>query len=281
MANIKDKIGLLKNYFQQKPEVLMAFIFGSYARRQETADSDFDVAVYFGSLEYAWGGQTERPDYKLEDKISSEVSDIVQGEVDLLCLNNAPASLVSDVIKTGLPLLVRDKNMYWEIYLKASLEAEDFLKFAQDYVNIYQNAQSLAPEQKTRLLERLQFLDNELKETAEFEKLTFREYQDNKVQRRNIERWAENIINASIDIAKIILASEKKKMPRNYEEALRDFGMLAGLTDDESIKFAAFANIRNILAHEYFEILYGRIQNFVKESPLLYKKILHFLDDYL
>ena len=73
----------------------------------------------------------------------------------------------------------------------------------------------------------------------------------------------------------------RKENAWSYEEALRDFAMSAGLTDDEAKKFAAFAGIRNILAHEYLEVLYGRIQNFIKESPLLYKKILHFLNDYL
>ena len=273
MANIKDKIKLVRNYFRQKPEVLMSFIFGSYAAGRETSGSDFDIAVYFRD--------SEKTDYSNEDQIRLEVTEILHQDIDLVCLNGAPASLVSDVIKTGIPLFIRDRKLYWTLYLKVSLEAEDFLGFARDYMKIYQNAKSLVPEQKTRLLARLQFLEDEFREIGEFEKLTFKEYQDDKIQRRNIERWTENIINASIDIAKIILASEKKKMPGSYEEALRDFAMSAGLADDEARKFAAFAGIRNILAHEYLEILYGRIQNFIKESPLLYKKILHFLDNYL
>ena len=273
MANIKDKIKLVRNYFRQKPEVLMSFIFGSYAAGRETSGSDFDIAVYFRD--------SEKTDYSNEDQIRLEVTEILHQDIDLVCLNGAPASLVSDVIKTGIPIFIRDRKLYWALYLKVSLEAEDFLGFARDYMKIYQNAKSLVPEQKTRLLARLQFLEDEFREIGEFEKLTFKEYQDDKIQRRNIERWTENIINASIDIAKIILASEKKKMPGSYEEALRDFAMSAGLAGDEARKFAAFASIRNILAHEYLEILYGRIQNFIKESPLLYKKILHFLDNYL
>ena len=273
MANIKDKIKLVRNYFRQKPEVLMAFIFGSYAAGRETSGSDLDIAVYFR--------HSEKTDYSNEDQIRLEVTDMLHQDIDLVRLDGTPASLVSDVIKTGIPLFIRDRKLYWTLYLKASLEAEDFLGFARDYMKIYQNAKSLVPEQKTRLLARLQFLEDEFKEIGEFEKLTFKEYHDNKIQRRNIERWTENIINATIDIAKIILASEKKKMPGSYEEALRDFAMAAGLTEGEAKKIAAFASIRNILAHEYLEILYGRIQNFIKESPLLYKKILHFLDNYL
>lgn len=251
----------------------MAFLFGSYSSGRETYESDFDVAVYFKSWEDA--------NYKIEDSIWSDITEIVKKEVDLVCMNNAPASLVSNVIKTGIPLIVKDKELYWDIYLKCSLEAEDFLGFAKDYFEIYKNAKSLVPEQKVRLLERLQFLDEELKEIGIFEELTFKEYQDNKIQRRNVERWAENIINASIDIAKIVLASEKKMMPKTYEEALRNFGILAGLTEEDAKKLSRFANIRNILAHEYLEVLYGRIQHFIKESPPLYQKVLYFLETYL
>ena len=47
----------------------------------------------------------------------------------------------------------------------------------------------------------------------------------------------ENILNATIDIAKIVLASEKKLMPRTYEDALFNFSFLAGLSEEEAGKF--------------------------------------------
>lgn len=269
MKEIEDKVKLLKSYFAKRDEVSMAFVFGSYARGQEIPESDFDVAVYL------------KQEKEEADKIWLEVTDIIQKEVDLVCLNDAPASLVSNVIRTGISLVIKDPKLYLEIYLRASLEAEDFLGFAEDFWGIYQNAKSLLPEQKVRLLERLQFLENELEEIKEFRKLTFKEYQDDKTKRRNIERWAENIINASIDVAKIILASEKKIMPKTYEEALRNFGIFAGLTEEDSKNFSKFANLRNILAHEYLDILYEKIQGFALGFPPLYKKIADFLERYL
>ena len=118
MANIKDKIELVRNYFRQRPEVLMAFVFGSYATGRQTSASDFDIAVYFRD--------SEKTDYSNEDQIRLEVADILHKNIDLVCLNGAPASLVSDVLKTGIPLLIRDRKLYWTLYLKVSLEAEDF-----------------------------------------------------------------------------------------------------------------------------------------------------------
>jgi predicted nucleotidyltransferase len=41
------KIRQLKEYFPRKPEVSMAFLFGSYVKGRAFYDSDVDIAVYF------------------------------------------------------------------------------------------------------------------------------------------------------------------------------------------------------------------------------------------
>lgn len=276
---LKDKkIGLLKKYFSKREDVLMAFVFGSFATGRQMRESDFDVAVYFDpkKMPKRGGGR-----FDLQSEIWSDVSDIVEREVDLTPLNEAPASLISSVIKTGIPLVIKDKRLYWDLYLTKSLESEDFLYFMQDFYNISKKARSLAPEQREKLLERLQFLNREMREVENFKKLTFNEYKNNVMQRRNVERWAETIINAIIDVSKIVLASEQTLMPRSYEYALRDIAICAGFGREEAEKFAKFANLRNILAHEYLDILYDKIKKFVKEFPPLYQKIVEFLEKYL
>ncbi|MBU2634845.1 DUF86 domain-containing protein [Patescibacteria group bacterium] len=269
----EKEIKKLREYFKKRKDVVMAFVFGSFAKGRQMKESDVDVAVYFKS---------EQENFKKEDEIWSDINKIIQNkEVHLVCLNNAPATLISDVFKTGIPLVIKDKKLYWELYLYKTLEAEDFVRFAEEYFEIAKKAKSLTSEQKTRLLEKWQFLNNEMKELKIFEELSFGDYTENKNKRRNIERWAENIINVSIDIAKILLASEKKDMPKTYEEALLKFGILASLNQQEAEKFSKFANLRNLLAHEYLDILYKRIQVFIKEFPPLYQKIYPFLEKYL
>lgn len=265
----------LQKYFKKERSVVLAFVFGSFAKGVAAKDSDCDIAVYLSPADYKTKKQ------ELQDKIYLDMARIVKKEIGLVCLNTAQASLVSNIFKTGIALVIKDKKLYWELYLKTSLEAEDFFCFAKDFLEIYQKAKSLAPEEKTKLMERFQLLDSELEEIETFQKLTFKEYQEEKIKRRNIERWAENIINALIDISKIVLASEKKRMPRAYEESLFDFGMLMRLDEKESRKFARFANLRNILAHEYLDILYERIQRFIREFPAIYIKIFEFLNEYL
>ncbi len=45
--NFSKKIKLLKKYFEKKQEVLLAFLFGSFAKGFQMKESDLDIAVYF------------------------------------------------------------------------------------------------------------------------------------------------------------------------------------------------------------------------------------------
>jgi predicted nucleotidyltransferase len=198
-----DKFVELKRYFEEKENVILAFAFGSSVRGFAGEDSDLDIGVYLINR-----GE--------EDEIWREISKIAEREIDLIVLNNSPESLISNVFKTGIPLVIKDRKIYWDLYLAKTLEAEDFSEFAEGYWKIYSRSASLIPEDKTRLLERIQFLESEYHEIEGFNKLTFEEYREDKIKRRNIERWTENIINATVDIAKIILASEKKEIPKTY-----------------------------------------------------------------
>lgn len=263
-------IRALKEYFKREHSVVLAFLFGSFAKGFETQESDFDIGVYF-----------KKKSEKKESKIWLDLTNLIKKEVNLVCLNEAPASLVSNVFKTGIPLIIRDKKLYWELYLKTSSEAEDFLEFVEDFWRIKHRAKSLNKEEKIRLRIRFDYLETEYKELERFKKLTWEEYLKDRDKRKLIERWAENIINATIDIAKVILASEKKEMPKSYKDVLFDFALFIGFDAKESEEFSKFANLRNILAHEYLDILYREIQIFVKEFPKFYKKISNFLENYL
>ncbi len=263
------ELNLLESYFQQKEDVVLAFLYGSFSKDRVCEESDIDIAVYI------------KENRAQIDDIWSDVTSLVNREVDLVDMKEAPATLVSNIIKTGIPLTIKDRNLYWNVSLEKSLEAEDFCYFLEDFRNIYQKAKSLIPEEKTRLLERTQFLESEFEDIDDLRQLTFKEYQDDKVKRRNIERWTENILNATIDIAKIVLASEKQKMPKTYEQALFNFILLTDVNEKEAKIFSRLSNLRNILAHEYLDILYQRIQDFISQAPDFYTEIFSFLKKYL
>jgi uncharacterized protein YutE (UPF0331/DUF86 family)/predicted nucleotidyltransferase len=272
---------VLKDYFSKREDVAMAFLFGSFVEKRQTEDSDIDVAVYLkpSTKRLEW---EEMKQYPQQEEIWSELVDILEkDEIDLIILNRANPTLAFDVLKTGIPLIIKDRALYLDFYLLLSNQAEDFSEFMKDYLRIKLSARSLSGEARDRLLQRFDYLITCWEEKDKFIKLDFETYRTNPDQRRNIERWVENITNVTIDIAKIILASEGREMPRSYKEALLDFGLFFGLREEEAKRLSQIAELRNLLAHEYLEILYDKIKNFLQFAPPIYDNLLAFLKKYL
>jgi len=261
-------VSALRRYFEGEPSVTLVFLFGSSVSGRQSDESDIDVAVYLS-------------DPSQESRIWRDLTQRLQSTVDLVCMNEAPATLNSAVFKAGVPLVIRDRHLYWRLCLDQTLAAEDFAEFAREYAAVMRRSVSLSPEDETRVRERLAFLQAELDELDAFKTITREDYLSDSSKRRNLERWAENIINTTIDVSKIILAAEHRPMPRTYQAGLETFARVAGVSAEDAITLSSFARLRNLLAHEYLEVLCERIGAFINEFPPIYGKLAQYLDTYL
>jgi uncharacterized protein YutE (UPF0331/DUF86 family) len=120
------------------------------------------------------------------------------------------------------------------------------------------------------------FLEQETIEYKKFGKINQREYQDNRPLKRELERWSENIVNVSIDIAKVLLASEKRAIPETYKAILEGLMVLPDFGEDMAKKLSQFSKMRNLLAHEYLDIRYSMLKKFVDESEPTYMYLIDF-----
>lgn len=265
------KFKLLKKYFEKEPSVVLAFLFGSQAKELTHAASDWDIGVYFRPREYV-ELETEE-EYPHEHTMWRDVARIVEREVDFVVLNRARPSLVYNVLRTGIPLKTQDKKLYFDLLCKVSYEAMDWWDFVSDYFQISEKAKSISKEAKTKIQERLIFTREQFGDIERFRKLTWLNYRDDRNERRNVERWVENLVMASLDIAKIILAAEKREIPQSYKDILKVF---VAIYIDPSIaeEFSRFAKLRNIVAHEYLDLRWKRIENFIKEAEKLYPRFI-------
>jgi len=270
----KEKIKKLKEYFKGQDNILMAFIFGSQVEGRASKISDWDIGVYFKPKEYL-ELETER-DYPNENEMRSDLIDILgTEEVDFVVLNRAKPSLVYNILREGLPLIIKNKKIYLDLLCKVSYEAMDWWKFVADFWKISEKAKSISPEAKTRLREHLKFLEREFGEIKEIRKFNWQDYLGNSFKRKIIERWVENLVRVSIDIAKIILASEKKEIPQSYKDTLEFFwAFYVGGDEKFGEKFASFAALRNIVTHQYLDLRWKQIKKFIREADRLYPKFI-------
>jgi uncharacterized protein YutE (UPF0331/DUF86 family) len=132
----------------------------------------------------------------------------------------------------------------------------------------------LERETKIRLIKHITFLEDELRDHGSFKSLSQNEYNKERDKRRNVERWIENIINSSIDIAKIILASEKILLPDTYRESIAMLSLVPNF-DKETIEYLTeWVRLRNIISHEYLDVRWNSINRFIHEAVPVYTAFL-------
>lgn len=129
-------------------------------------------------------------------------------------------------------------------------------------------------EDRERLIRLLDYLKSEVDDYPTFSKLDWEIYQKDKEKRRNVERWIENIVMSSIDIAKILLASENRPIPESYKEILYHIGLIGDFGEEFGKKLSRWASLRNIVVHEYLDTRWKSIKGFIKESEPVYRQLI-------
>ncbi|MBI2120985.1 MAG: DUF86 domain-containing protein [Parcubacteria group bacterium] len=155
------------------------------------------------------------------------------------------------------------------------------MEVIREFQEIKERSRSLSDIDRARLLKIIDFFESELADSDTFAAFSEKEYRTNAAARRNIERWVENLVNASIDIAKIILASQKKNIPDTYREMLRELSFSENFSEGSADKLSQFVKLRNVLAHEYLDVRFYHIKKFTEEAKNVYGDLLVFAKKFL
>jgi uncharacterized protein YutE (UPF0331/DUF86 family) len=122
----------------------------------------------------------------------------------------------------------------------------------------------LSNNQLETIIKRLSFARIELSDLFEYQNISFETYQENRSKRRNLERIIENLFNSASDIAKVIIAGENTEIPETYREAFLTLGRLSLISANNAAQMAEFSRLRNVLAHQYLDIRWEVISEFLK-----------------
>ena len=114
-------IGKLKSYFETRDDIIFAFLFGSFVNNRETEYSDADIAVAF----------KKGYDFNKIRELWRNLENLLKRDVDLIILNESTPSVAWSALR-GIPIIIRDKGLYFNYMLEVSREAEDFNEFIID-----------------------------------------------------------------------------------------------------------------------------------------------------
>ena len=99
-ANIEDMLPKALTYLQSMPDILFAYLFGSFGRGKRLPLSDVDIAVYLKE-------PTVVQEKKME--ILGTLIDILQtDEIDLVVLNSAPLPLRMRILESKRVIVDRE-----------------------------------------------------------------------------------------------------------------------------------------------------------------------------
>lgn len=137
----------------------------------------------------------------------------------------------------------------------------------------------LTKRQKQSLMKRLTFAEIELKDLEKFKQIDFNAYREDRDKRRNLERLIENVVNASLDMAKIILSGEDLELPDTYKETFDRLGEAKIITRDLASSLGKFFHLRNILSHQYLDIKWRMIKDFISEAERTFGEFFKVIKD--
>ena len=90
----------LIKYFQDRPEIIAVYLFGSYARGRERLKSDVDLGILLDHGSIARAGEISRA-YNIE------LSRVLRKDLHILVMNNAGEEIISQIFKYGACVLNR------------------------------------------------------------------------------------------------------------------------------------------------------------------------------
>ncbi len=102
----KEISAKINTFFLDKPEVLTAIVFGSYARETFTDKSDIDIAILMHHAKLPSSYQILQ--------WQEDLVDLLRKKVDLVCLNTASPILGVQVVQEGKTVFINDTKTFAE-----------------------------------------------------------------------------------------------------------------------------------------------------------------------
>ncbi|MBE0516363.1 MAG: DUF86 domain-containing protein [Methanophagales archaeon] len=237
----------IKKAIEKDQNVLLAYLFGSFAREYTTPLSDIDIAVLLKENSLIHFANTW-------STIATALG-MSEDKIDLLDLSKAPLSLKHKVIKEGIKLVDR----------------EDFQeKIVEEIVNRYPETSYLMNETYEEMIKNLDCkIDKETIQSRMSEILrciaTLEEEILNKpvemviksrLHRIAMERCVHVVIEAMLDICRHIVSVKKLGLPTTYKDLVKLVADNDLIPQSMASQMEEYVVLRNILVHRYLQLDY-------------------------
>lgn len=131
---------------------------------------------------------------------------------------------------------------------------------------------------KLKLVPHINYLEKELQFLPKYRnEVDWKIYQSVREKRLEIERWVECLINATLDISKILITLREEEIPETSREILFKVASLVYKEEEKAETFSKLAKTRNTLAHRYLDIRWQDIKSFMQTAQDIYPPFLEYM----
>ena len=124
MENLHNPLYRLTEHLRSRPEILLAYLFGSAAEGRTHSLSDLDVAVLVAPEQF-WELDASTP-WGYQASLAAELMGILaRNDVDLVLLHSAPPLLAREVVRVGKLLCCRDEKVRVDFEVRVHQEYLD------------------------------------------------------------------------------------------------------------------------------------------------------------
>jgi predicted nucleotidyltransferase len=117
----KETVNLINEIAKKDKAIITAYVFGSQIKDRANKYSDVDIAILFDD-ELMKEGYGER-----QLKLTTELTEVLNKEIDLIVLNRAPIFLKYHILKDGVKIYERPDRREHNFEARAIIEYFDFL----------------------------------------------------------------------------------------------------------------------------------------------------------
>lgn len=114
----QEIIKRLTNLFSHKPEIILAYLFGSVAEGKTHKFSDIDIGVYY----------KKEPSLKQYLQLINDVCEILEtDDVDVVNMNSASPLIVHDILSYGKLLSCSNDDFYVNLRINTLRQYDDMM----------------------------------------------------------------------------------------------------------------------------------------------------------
>lgn len=131
------------------------------------------------------------------------------------------------------------------------------------------------------ILEKIAALQGYYKELKDLEHISFKEYNQNNLYKRTVERLIQLIVESGTDINNMLLKDLNRGPTADYYSSFIELAEADVITMEFAMNIAPSTGLRNVIVHEYQKLDDLKVYKSIQDTLKYYLQYMKLINEYL